>query len=164
MSHIYVRTVQGMGLPYTPDFNQGNPAGVGYLQMTAGGGRRCSAVDAFLAPLAGNPSLEVVTGASVRRILIENGRAVGVEYEQNGERTTARTDGEVLLSAGAFVSPQLLMLSGIGPAEQLAAFRHRRGGRPPRRRREPAGSRRRADHRRRPRAATATTARTRASA
>ena len=122
MSHIYVRTVQGMGLPYTVDFNQGNPAGVGYLQTTAGGGRRCSAVDAFLAPLAGNPNIEIVTGASVRRVLVEKGRATGVEYEEGGESKTARTDGEVILSAGAFVSPQLLMLSGIGPAAQLGHF------------------------------------------
>ena len=64
MSNIYVKTLQGMGLPYTADFNQGNPSGVGYPQLTVGGGRRCSAVDAFIAPLRGNPNLEVLTGAS----------------------------------------------------------------------------------------------------
>lgn len=122
MSHIYVKTVQGMGLPFTPDFNQGNPLGVGYPQLTVGGGRRCSAVDAFIAPLRGNPNLEVLTGACVRRIVIENGRAVGVEYMRDGRNYTAATDGEVLLAAGALVSPQLLMLSGIGPADQLRQF------------------------------------------
>jgi len=122
MSHIYVKTLQGMGLPLTADFNQGNPSGVGYPQLTVGGGRRCSAVDAFIAPLRGNPNLEVLTGASVRRIVIENGRAVGVEYVHEGQPHTVWTDGEVLLAAGALVSPQLLMLSGIGPAAQLRQF------------------------------------------
>jgi choline dehydrogenase len=122
MSHIYVKTLQGMGVPFTPDFNLGHPAGVGYPQLTTGGGRRCSAVDAFITPLRGNPNLEIVTGAKVRRILVEGGHAVGVEYTVAGEARTARTDGEVLLSAGAFVSPQLLMLSGIGPADQLRGF------------------------------------------
>lgn len=122
MSHIYVRTLQAMGTPYTLDFNQGNPSGVGYLQMTAGGGRRCSAVDAFLTPLSGDPNLDVVTGASVQRIVIESGRAVGVEYARNGQPEVARTDGEVLLAAGAFISPKILMLSGVGPEEQLKSF------------------------------------------
>jgi choline dehydrogenase len=119
MSHIYVRTLQGMGVPFTPDFNRGNPSGVGYPQLTVGGGRRCSAVDAFITPLAGNPNLDVLTGASVRRIVIENGRAAGVAYVRDGETHVARADGDVLLAAGAFASPQLLMLSGVGPAEQL---------------------------------------------
>lgn len=122
MSHLFVKTVQGMGLPYSPDFNQGAPSGVGYLQMTAGGGRRCSAVDAFLDPLSGNDDLQVITGANVQRILIENRRAVGVEFLRNGETHMARTDGEILLAAGALVSPKLLMLSGIGPADELRSF------------------------------------------
>lgn len=121
MSHIYVRTLQGMGVPFTPDFNNGNPSGVGYPQLTNGLGRRCSAVDAFIAPLREDPNLTVVTAARVRRILIENGRAVGVEYVERGETRTATADGEVLVAAGAFVSPQLLMLSGVGPADQLRA-------------------------------------------
>ena len=121
MSHIYVRTLQGMGVPFTPDFNGGNPSGVGYPQLTTGGGRRCSAVDAFITPLRDNPNLTIVTGTRVRRILIENGRAIGVEYVERGETRRAMADGEVLLAAGAFVSPQLLMLSGVGPADQLRA-------------------------------------------
>lgn len=121
LSHIYVQTLQGMGLPFTPDFNQGAPGGVGYPQVTAGGGRRCSAVDAFLRPVLDNPNLVVETGARVQRLLIESGRASGVVYRRNGETRTARTDGEVLLAAGALISPHLLMLSGLGPAEQLRA-------------------------------------------
>jgi len=122
LSHLYVRTLQGMGLPYTPDFNRGAPGGVGYLQLTAAGGRRCSAVDAFLRPLSGDARLQVVTGARVLRIIVERGRAVGVEYSQGNEKRVARTDGEVWLAAGTFVSPQLLMLSGIGPADALRQF------------------------------------------
>ena len=119
MSHIYVQTLQGMGLPFTPDFNRGAPAGVGYPQVTVGGGRRCSAVDAFLRPLGANPNLIVQTGAQVERILIEHGRAVGVAYRRGGQARTVRTQGEILLAAGAFVSPKLLMLSGVGPADAL---------------------------------------------
>jgi choline dehydrogenase len=122
MSHLFVKAVQTLGLPYNPDFNEGNPHGVGYTQVTAYGGRRCSAVDAFIAPLAGRDELQVVTGARVRRILIENNRAVGVEYMQGRHTHVARTDGEVLLASGAFVSPQLLLLSGIGPADDLRAL------------------------------------------
>jgi choline dehydrogenase len=122
VSHIFVRTLQGMGLPYTPDFNIGAPAGVGYLQMTAARGRRCSAVDAFLRPLAGDGNLQVRTYARVLRIILERGRAVGVEYTHRGETRVAHADGDILLAAGTFVSPQILMLSGIGPAEQLRKF------------------------------------------
>jgi choline dehydrogenase len=122
MSHIYVRTLQGMGVPFTHDFNRGAPAGVGYLQLTAARGRRCSAVDAFITPIRENPKLEIVTGASVQRILIENGRAVGVAYRRHGQLHQARSDGEVLLASGALISPQLLMLSGIGAADTLRSF------------------------------------------
>jgi len=119
MSHLYVKTVQALGSPFNPDFNAGNPGGVGYIQVTAANGRRCSAVDAFIAPLAGREELQIDTGARVRRILVENARAVGVEYEQSGQTFSAHVDGEVLLAAGALVSPQILMLSGIGPADDL---------------------------------------------
>ncbi len=119
MSHLYVRTLQGLGLPYTADFNRGAPAGTGYVQVTARDGRRCSAVDAFLAPLAGDPRLVVRTRARVLRVLIEGGRACGVEVAAGAGRETLRCTGEVILSAGAFASPQLLMLSGIGPADAL---------------------------------------------
>jgi choline dehydrogenase len=76
-------------------------------------------VDAFLGQVRANPQLRVVTGARVNRIVLEQQRAVGVEYTHNGQLHTVRCDAEVLLAAGAFGSPKLLMLSGIGPAEQL---------------------------------------------
>ncbi len=119
LSHIYVRTLQGMGLPFTPDFNHGAPEGVGYLQVTASEGRRCSAVDAFLKPALASGKLRVVTNAQVVRVIVQGGRAVGVEYRHGRRMHIARTEGEILLAAGAFASPQILMLSGIGPAAEL---------------------------------------------
>jgi choline dehydrogenase len=119
LSHIYVKTLQGMGLSYTPDFNQGAPVGVGYPQVTTGQGRRCSAVDAFLRPVFGDPNLVVETRACVQRLLVERGRAVGVVYRRDGVVHEVRTDGEILLAAGALISPKLLMLSGLGPADEL---------------------------------------------
>lgn len=121
-SRLYVKAAQSLDLPFTADFNLGAPAGTGYLQFTSKNGRRCSAVDAFLAQIRGSPRLRVITGAQVNRIVLEQQRAVAVEYSQRGQQRTLRCDGEVLLAAGAFGSPKLLMLSGIGPAEQLRRF------------------------------------------
>jgi choline dehydrogenase len=121
-SNLYVKAAQAAGLPFTADFNVGAPAGTGFLQFTSVGGRRCSAVDAYLSRVRNHPRLRVVTQAQVTRILIEQRRAVGVEYRHGGERHTLRSGGEVLLAAGAFGTPQLLMLSGVGPAEHLRRF------------------------------------------
>lgn len=118
-SQLYVKAAQSLGLPFTADFNAGSPTGTGYLQFTARGGRRCSAVDAFLGQVRTDSRLRVVTGAQVNRIVVEQQRAVGVEYTHQGRLHTVRCDAEVLLAAGAFGSPKLLMLSGIGPAEHL---------------------------------------------
>jgi choline dehydrogenase len=82
-------------------------------------GRRCSTAVAYLNPILSRPNLAVRTGAHVARIVIESGRAVGVEYVQDGRRQLARATREIILSAGAFDSPKLLMLSGIGPADEL---------------------------------------------
>lgn len=121
-SRLYVKTVQSLGQPFTADFNCGAPTGTGYLQFTARDGRRCSAVDAFLDRVLGNPRLRVVTRARVSKIVVEQGRAVAVEYWHRGQQKTLRCDAEVLLAAGAFGSPKLLLLSGIGPPEQLRKF------------------------------------------
>jgi len=118
-SRLFVKSGQAMGLPFTADFNRGAPAGTGFLQFTARGGLRCSGADAFLAPLRGDARLKLVTRALVERVLFDGDRAVGVEYRRGGERRVARCDGEVVLAAGAFGSPKVLMLSGVGPAEDL---------------------------------------------
>jgi choline dehydrogenase len=82
-------------------------------------GRRASTARAYLRPAKGRSNLEMITGALVTKILIENGKAVGIEYQRGGATIEARADREVILSGGAFNSPQLLMLSGIGPADEL---------------------------------------------
>jgi len=94
--------------------------GAGLLHFHIGkDGRRSSAAVAFLDPIRGRPNLTLKTGAEVTRLLIEGKRAVGVEYQQDGQTHQVRADREVIVSAGALQSPKLLMVSGIGPAEQL---------------------------------------------
>ena len=106
------------GLPKVTDFNRGNNEGVGYFRVNQRGGWRMNTAKAFLRTSKGQ-ALKVETHAHTRRVLLENGRCVGVEYEQNGQVKTARTAGEVILSAGAIGSPQILQLSGIGPGALL---------------------------------------------
>ena len=121
-SHLFVKAAQALGLPFTADFNRGTPRGTGYLQITARNGRRCSAVDAYLDKVRSNSRLRIVTGAQAGRMLSEQQRVVGVEYLHRGRRRVVRCNREVLVAAGAFESPKLLMLSGIGPAEHLRKF------------------------------------------
>lgn len=107
------------GLPASADFNGAIDSGLGNYQLTLKGHWRCSAATAFLHPIRSRRNLTVLTGAHVTRLLIEQGRCRGVEW-LDGQRTRqAQADGEVLLCAGALQSPQVLQLSGIGPAELL---------------------------------------------
>ncbi|MDN4572205.1 glucose-methanol-choline oxidoreductase [Pandoraea cepalis] len=115
----FVRAMQRQGLPFATDFNAGSLRGVGYMQTTTHRGRRCSAADAFLAPIMSDPLLSMITEANVQRILFEGDRAVGVEYTAGGSLVRARASCEVIVCAGAFATPKLLMLSGIGPAAHL---------------------------------------------
>lgn len=119
LSYAFVATLQNMGMPFNPDFNGGRQTGVGFLQLTTHKGRRCSAYRAFLEPVMNDPKLTVVTDATVGRVLIEQGRAVGVAHRVKGEVRQARAAQEVILAAGAYQTPKLLMLSGIGDAEHL---------------------------------------------
>ncbi|MDZ4075615.1 MAG: choline dehydrogenase [Hylemonella sp.] len=107
------------GYAHNPDFNGAEQEGVGLYQVTHKNGERYSAAKAYLTPHRARPNLHVLTGAHATRILLEGKRAVGVEFVQNGSKRELRAQREVLLSAGALLSPQLLMLSGIGPADQL---------------------------------------------
>jgi choline dehydrogenase-like flavoprotein len=108
------------GFPENPDFNGPSQEGVGMYQVTHRNGERCSAAKAYLTPHLGRANLKVITGARATRLLLDGRRATGVEYRL-GDGSTARVLArrEVLLSAGALQSPQLLMLSGIGPAAHL---------------------------------------------
>jgi choline dehydrogenase-like flavoprotein len=110
------------GFEHIPDLNVAEPEGVSRFQLTQRNGLRCSPADAFLHPAEGRPNLEVTSGVFVERILFEGDRAVGVELVRNGVRETVRAEREVIVSAGAYQSPVLLMLSGIGPAAEIAPF------------------------------------------
>ena len=121
LSAAFIEAGQQAGFHHNHDFNGAEQTGVGLYQVTQKDGARCSSAVAYLQPARSRPNLEVVTGALVRRILLANGRATGVAYAKDGVETQAQADREVLLSGGAINSPQLLMLSGIGPADHLAA-------------------------------------------
>jgi choline dehydrogenase-like flavoprotein len=110
------------GYTLLDDLNVDRPEGVGHFQLTQRDGRRWSCADAFLHPASERPNLEVVDFAFVERIVFEGDRAVGVEIVRNGVRETVRAEREVILSAGSYQSPVLLMLSGIGPADDLSFF------------------------------------------
>jgi choline dehydrogenase len=106
------------GLPATDDFNTGNNEGVGYFKVTQRNGWRVNTAKAFLRAAEG-PKLKVETHAQCQRVMIEDGRAVGIEYTRDGTPMQARARGEVILSAGAIGSVQILQLSGLGPGELL---------------------------------------------
>ncbi len=116
---IFVEAAQQAGYPVNRDFNGERQEGVGLYQVTHKNGERFSAAKAYLTPNLGRPNLHVVTAAQTTRVVIDAGRATGVEVRIGGALKTVRARREVLLAAGALQSPQLLMLSGIGPAEHL---------------------------------------------
>jgi choline dehydrogenase-like flavoprotein len=125
LSKDFIRAAQQAGHRYTPDFNGANQAGTGAYQVTCRNARRSSTARAFLAPAMGRKNLDVVTGARVLRVVVRNGRACGVEYSVGSSevKTAATNDGgEVIVSSGAIGSPRLLLLSGIGPADELRAL------------------------------------------
>ncbi len=119
VSHAYVQGCMDYGMPLNADFNSGKQEGAGLYQTTIRDGRRCSAAVAYLRPAIRRPNLDVKTGLFVRRIIIENGRAVGIEVIEDGAQKRIDAASEVIVTSGAIGSPKLLMLSGIGPAAHL---------------------------------------------
>ncbi len=119
ISEVFVKAGVQAGYRANPDFNGAEQEGVGMYQVTHKNGERWSAAKGYLTPVLSRPNLTVITEAMSTRILFEGRRAVGVEYLQGGERKQVKASREVLLSAGALQSPQLLMLSGVGPADHL---------------------------------------------
>lgn len=111
-----------IGIPPNDDFNGARQEGAGYYQLTTRKGRRISASKAFLAPARVRPNLTVLTGAHVTRVVFEGRVAVAVEYRRNGQLYQARAAREIVLSGGAVNSPQLLQLSGVGPADLLDEY------------------------------------------
>jgi choline dehydrogenase-like flavoprotein len=118
----FVEAGQQAGHPLNDDFNGPDQHGVGYYHLTQRGGMRCSAAVAYLHPARPRLNLEVLTDAQCTRVLFDGDRAVGVEVEVRNELRELRAEREVLLCAGAYNSPQLLMLSGIGIAGELSAY------------------------------------------
>jgi choline dehydrogenase len=121
MSRTYLKTLQGLGIPYNPDFNGRRQFGVGFMQHTIDWTtrRRSSAVDAFLKPVMDDPLLTIETGATVTGLRWAGRRVTGVDYLVDGARKHATAGREVLLAAGAYQTPKLLMLSGLGPEDEL---------------------------------------------
>lgn len=118
-SFDFIASAQRIGIPPTEDLNGEVHDGVGFMQYTIRNGRRQSAYLAFVKPVLHRPNLTVRTGCCVERILLENRQATGVEIFSNGRKHTIAASREVILSAGSLNSPQVLMLSGIGPGEEL---------------------------------------------
>lgn len=120
LNAAWIEAGRQAGYPYTPDFNGAEQEGFGPACSTIKDGRRASAAVCYLRPALERPNLTVITKAQATRILIERGRAVGVEYAQKKQKLEIRASNEVILSGGAINSPQLLLLSGIGPANEIA--------------------------------------------
>ena len=120
LSRLFVQSVQSLGEPFTHDFNGVKQRGVGFYQFMNRNGRRSSSAYAYISPQEQNSNLTVRLRSEVHKVVIEDGRAVGVTYaDKSGAVHTVRCSGEVILSAGSLVTPKLLMLSGIGPADHL---------------------------------------------
>ena len=119
LTRAFLAACAACGIPPNSDFNDNQMDGAGLFQVTIKNGRRHSAADAFLKPILGRENLTVLTSAQATSIIFEGARAVGVSYSVGGRETRARAAREVILCGGAIASPQLLMLSGIGPGDHL---------------------------------------------
>jgi len=115
----FARAAEAAGIPATTDFNTGDNEGVGYFRVNQRRGWRWNTAKAFLRPAMGRATLKVVTGAQVERVLFDGRRAVGVRWRRGGQVEEARAAAEVVLSAGAIGTPQILQLSGVGPGALL---------------------------------------------
>jgi choline dehydrogenase len=116
----WIEAGQQAGYSYTPDFNGEQQEGFGPIDCTTANGRRSSAAVSYLRPALDRTNLTIITKAQATRILVEGGRAVGLEYAQKKQRNQIRADREVIVCGGSINSPQLLLLSGIGPADEIS--------------------------------------------
>jgi choline dehydrogenase len=121
VSHAFIDAAAETGIARNADFNGAAQDGAGFFQLTQRDGRRASAADAYLRPAVGRANLTVMTGAHVHQVLFDGGRAVGVRAVQRDRQLEPAATREVIVCGGAYNSPQLLMLSGIGPAKHLRA-------------------------------------------
>jgi len=120
LADAFIASAVKVGYPRNTDFNGSSQEGFGYNQLTTRGGRRCSTAVAYLRPARRRANLKIITEALASRILFRNGEAVGVEYKRAGNTETVSARREIVVCGGSINSPQLLQLSGVGPAELLA--------------------------------------------
>jgi choline dehydrogenase len=120
LTQAWLQAGKQAGYPYTSDFNGRSQEGFGPADFNIADGRRVSTATAYLTPVLDRPNLTVITSAQATRIIIENGRAAGVEYIRERQRHEIRASRETILCGGTINSPQLLLLSGIGPAQEIA--------------------------------------------
>jgi choline dehydrogenase len=118
----FIDAAEEVGIPRNPDYNGAEQEGVGYFQTTTRNGRRCSAAVAYLWPIRKRANLHIEDNALTTRIVVEQGRAVGIRYKKNGQIYQVDANAEIILAGGSINSPQLLQLSGIGPAEHLQSL------------------------------------------
>lgn len=123
ITDAWVAAAQAAGYKFNPDYNGADQEGVGFFQLTARNGRRCSSAVAYLNPIKKRPNLQIITHAQVDKVEISEGRATGVSYtDRSGKVQTVTARREIVLCGGAINSPQLLMLSGIGEGEHLSEY------------------------------------------
>ncbi len=120
-SELYIKTMQELGVPYNNDFNDGEQHGVGVMQYTIGNSQRCDVVKALLKPLEKRKNLKIKLNSLVTKIIIENNKAIGVEVLHNGKIQKFFGD-EIIITAGALITPKILMHSGIGDNQLLNKF------------------------------------------
>ena len=118
--HAFIEAGRAVGHGFTDDYNGARQEGFTWIQQTIRNGRRCSAAVAYLKPALKRANVTLETGALVTRLIVENGRATGLEFARGGALHRVRCEREILLAGGVINSPQILMLSGIGPADELA--------------------------------------------
>jgi len=118
----WVKAAQEAGFPYNADYNGEQQDGVGYFQLTARNGLRCSSAKAYLKPIRSRKNLQVITNITTGKVLFDGKRAIGIEGQKGGQNITIKARKEVVLSAGTIGSPQIMMLSGIGPGQHLQDF------------------------------------------
>jgi choline dehydrogenase len=122
LTKAFLRSAQELGVPFNHDFNGSDQEGVGYYDVTQRNAHRESAATAYLKPARRRPNLSIATNAQATRLIVEGDRAAGVVYRQGGKSVTVQARCELIVSGGAINSPRLLLLSGIGPADELRAL------------------------------------------
>ncbi|MEM6496545.1 MAG: choline dehydrogenase [Pseudomonadota bacterium] len=120
LCEAYIKASVAAGIPHTTDFNGASQEGAGYYQLTTKDGRRCSTAVAYLKPVLSRENLELISDAAVERLVMEGKRVTAVTFQQGGQTKTVRVRREIILSAGAIGSPQILQSSGIGPGAVLS--------------------------------------------